>query len=159
MSKKGNHVIKKKILYKGWKRNGIGKNNKIAQQALLLRFNYKDVGLLNTSQFVCDTWRRCSACTCLGCIAGGAQKKNQTLEVWLSGVHGAGHEGYIFMMDVKFNSRVIVHCVRVQRKYELTQEIYITWDSVCIWKCLPQFLLKLPLKPNTACIVCPDTKT
>lgn len=63
------------------------------------------------------------------------------------------------MMNINFNSRVIVHCVRVQRKYGLTQEIYITSDSACIWKCLPQFLLKLPLKPNTARAVCPDTKT
>lgn len=33
------------------------------------------------------------------------------------------------MMNINFNSRVIVHCIRVQRKYGLTQEIYITSDS------------------------------
>lgn len=63
------------------------------------------------------------------------------------------------MMNINSNSGVIVHCIRVQRKYGPTQEIYITPDSACIWKCLPQFLLKLPLKPNTASTVCPDTKT
>lgn len=67
-------------------------------------------------------------------------------------------ESCIFMMNVNFNSRVIVHCARVQRKFGPTQEIYITSDSACIWKCLPQVLLKLPLKPNTATTVCADNR-
>lgn len=33
------------------------------------------------------------------------------------------------MINMNFNSRVIVHCMRAQRKYKLTQEIYITSNS------------------------------
>lgn len=58
------------------------------------------------------------------------------------------------MMNItNFNSRVIVHCAKVQRKNGVTQEIYITLDLACIWKCLPKFLSKL-----TACTVCSDTQ-
>lgn len=77
----------------------------------------------------------------------------------LSTVRQRWTDNYIFMMNINFNSRVIVHCVKVQRKYGLTQEIYNTLDSVCIWKCLPQLLVMLPRKANTASTVCPDIKT
>lgn len=74
------------------------------------------------------------ATSLLGRISEGALKRNQTPRIWLAEVEGwrgrRRTESYIFMMNIYFNSRVIVHCVRVQRKYRLTQKIYITLDSL-----------------------------